>query len=170
MTDPAKSIVVRNAEASDLASLVDIFNHYVLNSQATFGTEAHTQESRSPWFESYGQGRHQLLVAQGRDGLLGYASSSAYRPGRAFEFTIETSIYLHPDRRAAGVGSRLYAALFERLHAQPVHLAVAGIAQPNPASVALHKKFGFEEVGTFREYARKNDVWISSTWFQKPMR
>lgn len=164
-----ESAIVRKANLSDLPSLVEIFNFYVLNSNATFGTEVHTEEGRRPWFEGYGEGRYRLLVAEGNGGILGYASSSPYRPGRAFEFTVETSIYLHPQKRAAGTGSKLYAALFELLAAEPVHLAVAGIAQPNPASVALHRKFGFEEVGTFKEYAQKNDVWISSTWFQKLM-
>ena len=55
----------------------------------------------------------------------------------------------------------------QRLADQPVHLAVAGVALPNPGSLALHRRLGFEEVGTFREYAQKNGTWISSTWFQR---
>jgi phosphinothricin acetyltransferase len=66
--------------------------------------------------------------------------------------------------------SQLYASLLKLLEDQPVHLAVAGVALPNDASVALHRKLGFEEVGTFREYARKGDVRISSIWFQRPIR
>ena len=57
--------------------------------------------------------------------------------------------------------------LLQRLADQPVHLAVAGVALPNPGSLALHRRLGFEEVGTFREYAQKNGTWISSTWFQR---
>ncbi|MBN8904212.1 MAG: GNAT family N-acetyltransferase [Rhodospirillales bacterium] len=49
-------------------------------------------------------------------------------------------------------------------------MAVAAVALPNPGSLALHRRMGFTEVGTFREYARKNGAWISSTWFQRPVR
>lgn len=163
------TVAVREADIADLPQLVDIFNHYILNGHATFGTELYTVESRRPWFDSYGRGRHRLLVAETADGILGYTTSSRYRPGAAFDFTVETSIYLHPDKRRAGIGSTLYTALFEALKDQPIHLAVAGIASPNPASIALHRKFGFEEVGTFKEYGRKNGAWISSTWFQNLM-
>jgi phosphinothricin acetyltransferase len=82
---------------------------------------------------------------------------------------VETSIYLHPEQRRGGVGTALYTALFKILQQQPIHLAVAGIALPNPGSIALHRKFGFETVGTFKEYACKRGVWISSTWFQRAM-
>jgi phosphinothricin acetyltransferase len=169
MTTRSYNTIIRKAEVCDLPQLVEIFNYYVLNGHVSFGTERHTEESRKRWFEGYGHGRYHLLVAEDADGILGCAYSSRYRPTPPFDFTVETSIYLHPENRRNGTGSKLYSALFEILITQPIHLAVAGIAQPNPASIALHKKFGFEEVGTFKEYARKHDVWISSTWFQKLM-
>jgi phosphinothricin acetyltransferase len=167
MSKSERNVTIRHADISDLPQLVEIFNFYIANGHATFGTELYSVDARRPWFETYGHGRYRLVVAASDNDVLGYATSSRYRPGTAFDFTVETSIYLHPDRRQAGIGSQLYAVLFEALKSQPVHLALAGIACPNPASVALHKKFGFEEVGTFKEYARKNDAWISSTWFQK---
>lgn len=160
-------ILIRRAAADDLPALVDIFNHYVVHGHATFGTELHTVRSRRPWFELYGDGRHQLLVACADAAVVGYASSSPYRSGPAFDATVETSVYLHPSHRARGAGSALYAALIDRMGRQSVHLAVAGVALPNAASIALHRKMGFEEVGTFREYARKHGEWISSTWFQR---
>ena len=167
MSEFERNVALRHANISDLGQLVEIFNFYIANSHATFGTELHSEDTRRPWFDSYGHGRYRLLVAASGNDILGYATSSRYRPGSAFDFTVETSIYLHPDKRQAGIGTKLYTALFEALKNEPVHLAVAGIACPNPASVALHKKFGFQEVGTFKEYARKNGAWISSTWFQK---
>ena len=70
---------------------------------------------------------------------------------------------------AGGGGTRLYGALIARLQEEDVHLAVDGVAQPNEVSNALHRKLGFEEVGTFKDYARKRGAWISSTWFQRRM-
>jgi phosphinothricin acetyltransferase len=115
-------------------------------------------------------GPHQILVAEGSEGVLGCATSSRYRTHPAFDQTVETGIYLNPSARRKGLGTQLYTALLKALEDQPVHLAVAGVALPNDASVALHRKLGFEEVGTFRDYALKRDVRISSMWFQRPIR
>ncbi len=162
-----KHLLIRPALAADLPALVDIFNHYVVHGHVTFAVVPHTVASRRPWFDSFGDGPHQILVGESGGVVVGCAYSSRYRPGPAFDTTVETSIYLHPNERQSGVGSRLYAELLKRLAAQPLHLAVAGVALPNPASLALHRRMGFDEVGTFREYARKHDTWISSTWFQR---
>lgn len=159
--------LIRAAREPDLPGLVAIANHYITHTNAQFTTELQTIEGRRSWFEGYGRGRYRLLVAEGETGLLGCTYSSRYRPSAAFDTTVETSIYLNPDYRATGLGTRLYTALLDLLASEDVHLAVAGVAQPNPASNALHLKCGFQEVGTFREYARKRGVWISSTWFQK---
>jgi phosphinothricin acetyltransferase len=144
---------------------VEIVNHYIMHSHATFDTEPYTIEERTSWFESYGDGRYRLLVAEYSNQILGCCYSNRLKP--AFDMTVETSIYLNPECRGRGTGTALYTALFRQLEEQPVHLAVAGIALPNEASIALHRKFDFEEVGTFREYARKGERLISSTWFQR---
>ena len=160
-------ILIRPAERCDLPALVDIFNHYVVHGHVTFDTALNTVQSRQSWFESYGNGCHQLLVALAAERVLGCTYSSRYQPRPAFDATVETSIYLHPQHCGSGTCSALYTALFVRLEQQPVHVAVAAVALPNEASLALHRKMGFREVGTFEEYARKNDTWISSTWLQR---
>lgn len=163
MTD----IHIRSAVQNDLPMLVEIFNHYVINGHVSFASELHTVASRAPWFAAYGAGRHQLLVAVAGGSVVGCTYSSPYRPGPAFEATVETSIYLGPSHGGRGTGTALYTALFQRLARQPVHVALAAVALPNPASLALHRRMGFETVGTFTEYARKHGEWISSTWFQR---
>lgn len=164
-----QAIAVARAGITDLPGIVAIYNHYIEHAQTPFTTEPCSVESRVAWFEAFDGGRYHLLVARDDSGILGWIGSSPYRPSTAFDHTVETSVYLHPEKHGRGVGSLLYAALFDRLRTQPVHTVLAGIAQPNPASVALHRKVGFVEVGTFREYAAKRGSWISSTWFQKMM-
>lgn len=166
---PNEDILIRLGIADDIPALIDIFNHYIEHGNARFTTELMTLESCRTWFGGYGAGRYRLLVAQDASGVLGTAYSSRYRPSSAFDATVETSIYMHPGRRRGGVGTRLYGALIARLQEEDVHLAVAGVAQPNEVSNALHRKLGFEEVGTFKDYARKRGAWISSTWFQRRM-
>jgi phosphinothricin acetyltransferase len=69
--------------------------------------------------------------------------------------------------RAKGIGSALYHVLLDSLRSEDIHVAVAGIALPNDASVALHRKFGFTEVGIFEEYAIKRGAYVSSLWMQR---
>ena len=115
-------------------------------------------------------GPYRLLVAQRGNRVLGYACSARYRDHEAFRETVEVSIALDASSQGQGIGTSLYRELFDRLAHEPVHIALAGIALPNDASIALHQKFGFTEVGTFREYAVKNGQYISSIWMQRPCR
>jgi phosphinothricin acetyltransferase len=161
------AIDIRRAREDDLPSLVVILNHYILNGHVTFDIEPTTVAAKQPWLASYGTGRHQLIVAEEGGRVLGCAYSSRYRQHPAFDATVETSIYLDPAERGRGTGTRLYGELLKCLETQDVHLAVAGVALPNEASIALHRKLGFEEVGIFKEYAIKHGELISSIWFQR---
>ncbi len=164
---PHDDVLIRPGIAADIPALTAIFNHYIEHTNARFTTELMTPDSCRAWFGGYGAGRYRLLVGQDASGVLGAAYSSRYRPSAAFDTTVETSIYMHPERRRGGIGTRLYGALLTLLEQEDIHLAVAGVAQPNAASNALHVRLGFEEVGTFKDYARKRGAWISSTWFQR---
>jgi phosphinothricin acetyltransferase len=148
---------VRAATIGDVPRLTEIYNHYILETPITFDIEVVAPEQRRvDWFEHYAEtGPHRLLVLEEHGEVLGYASSSPWRPKRAYETTVETSIYLAPHATGRGLGTRLYTALFEALKGEPVHMALAGITLPNDVSVALHRRFGFEEVGTFREIGWK---------------
>jgi len=161
-------INIRHATEGDLERLTEINNHYILNTTATFDVNPQTAQDRKPWFQRYkATGPYQLLVAESDGIVVGCAYSSRYQEHFAFDQTVETSIYIAHDQKAKGVGSKLYEALFSRLRDEPIHLAVVGIAIPNEASMALHKKFGFQEVGVFQEYAFKKGQYISSIWMQK---
>jgi len=136
---------------------VAIYNHYVENSIAPFDTAPTSVEDRAAWFETFSDvGPYRLLVAAEGGGVLGCASSGPYRAHQAFAQTVEVGVYIDSEVRATGVGSALYGALLEELRTEGPHLAVAGIALPNDASVALHRKFGFTDVGFFEEYAVKH--------------
>ena len=91
---------------------------------------------------------------------------SAYRPRPAYARTREISVYLAADARGRGLGRLLYDALLPRLRDDGVHTAVALIALPNDASLALHRACGFAQVGVLREVGRKFDTWIDTAWLQ----
>jgi phosphinothricin acetyltransferase len=153
----------------DLAAIVAILNYTAANSIARFETRPVSVAERRDWFgQFYATGPYRLVVARSGDQVRGYACSQRYRDHEAFRETVEVSIALDVSSRGQGVGTALYRALFDSLALEPsVHVALAGIALPNDASVALHRKFGFTEVGTFREYAIKNGQYISSVWMQR---
>lgn len=141
------SVDVRPATAGDLAAVNDIYNQYVADTQYTFDIAPMTIDARREWFTHYDTtGRHRLVVAVSDGRVIGYACSSRFRPKPAYETSVETSIYLAPESVGRGAGSRLYEELFKTLKGEDVHRAYAGIALPNPASVALHEQFGFKRV------------------------
>jgi phosphinothricin acetyltransferase len=161
-------VVIGSATEDDLPAIVDILNYTAAHSIASFATEPTTVAERRDWFAQFSSpGPYRLLTARRGNLLLGYACSQRYRDHEAFRETVEVTIALDVSCRGQGAGTLLYRALFECLADEPVHVFLAGIAMPNDASVALHRKFGFTEVGTFREYAVKNGQYISSLWMQR---
>ena len=159
---------IRTALHSDVRSITDVFNYYIANTNARFEERPFTLENRLNWFEQFSPNtKHQLLVAEHQGNIVGFACSQPYRPSEAFADTVEVTIYLSSDVKGKGTGSALYQALMEELKLQGVHRALSGIALPNEASIALHKKFGFREVGVFDSYAKKNGSYISSVWLEK---
>jgi phosphinothricin acetyltransferase len=152
-----ENVHIRRAEIDDLVTLTRIINHYVATSHITFETEPFTVAGRVEWFEHFAPtGPHQLLVAQMSEGVVGFASSSTFRSKPAYRTSVETTVYLDPEFQGRGVGTALYAALFDALRKEPqVHRAYGVIAQPNPASVALHRRLGFRLLGTLSEAGLK---------------
>lgn len=159
-------MLVRPATEADLATIAGLYEHEVRAGYATFDLEARSLSAWRDRLASTERGDH-LLVAEVDGGVCGYASSSAYRPKAGYRHTRETTIYLAPEAQGQGVGRQMYDDLLGRLVADGVHLALAGIALPNPASLALHRATGFEQVGVMREVGRKQDRWIDVLWLQR---
>ncbi|MFT3855598.1 MAG: GNAT family N-acetyltransferase [Ilumatobacteraceae bacterium] len=161
-------MIVRHADAGDREAIVRIYNWYIDNSHATFDVAPITVDDRAAWFAQFAPiGPHRLLVAIDGGEVIGYAGSVAHREHVAFAGTVELTIYLDHEHTRRGTGSALYGRLLAELANEPIHLIVAGIALPNEASIALHRRFGFRPVGIFDRYAQKNGVEISSLWMQR---
>ena len=162
--------VIRAATEDDLATINDIYNYYVVESHSTFDDEPLTMEARREWFSHYApEGRHRVFVADDDGKVIGYATSSRYRPKPGYLTTVETSIYLAPDAKGQGAGTRLYTALFKSIEGEDLHRALAGIALPNPESIGLHEKFGFKRVALYTEQGRKFGRYWDVAWFEKPL-
>jgi phosphinothricin acetyltransferase len=160
--------LIRAAVQSDLAALTALYNHYIQHTAITFDTEPWTLEQRAAWLSHYAEsGRHRLLIAESEGKLLGYASSSPFRPKAAYDTSVETSVYVSPEAHGHGIGTALYTRLFEILSHEDVHRAIAGITLPNEKSLALHTKFGFVETGRMTEVGRKFNQYWDVAWMEK---
>lgn len=158
----------------DLVALTDIYNHYIRETPITFDVAPVTPRDRRPWLLSHPEdGPHRLMVARDPGtprGILGYATSSPFRPKAAYATSVETSIYLAPGAGGHGIGTLLYKQLFDALAGEDVHRAYAGVTLPNEASVRLHERFGFRRVGVYEEVGRKFGTYYDVAWFQKRLR
>ena len=163
-------IRIRPAAGSDLPRLTEIYNHYVVHTPVTFDLEPYTVERRAAWLEQFAPtGRHRLLVAEEAGVVHGYAGTMRFRFKPAYDPTVETTVYCSPEAIGKGIGSRLYAALFEALADEDIHRVVAGYTMPNPASAALHERFGFRPVGVYSEVGRKFGRYWDVAWGERPL-
>jgi phosphinothricin acetyltransferase len=160
-------VTIRPGVLEDLPALTEIYNHYIVHTPVTFDINPVTAQQRRPWFDDHAGGRHLLLVATDNDVIVGCATSSRWRPKAAYDTTVECSVYCHPEHVGRGIGTRLYEALFARLAGEDVHRIVAGVTLPNPASLALHERFGFRRVGEFTEVGRKFGRYWDVAWFER---
>ena len=163
-------VLVRTAESGDLPMITDLYNHYVKTSPATFDLEPVSLANRREWMSRYApNGPHRLLVAVDRGAIAGYATSGKVREKPGYLTSIETTVYVHPERNGRGIGTSLYTALFAAVAGEDVHRAYAAIVLPNPASIALHERFGFAPVGLYREIGRKFGRYWDVQWFERAL-
>lgn len=167
-----QDVTIRPAGLNDLRRLTEIHNYYVVNTHITFDVQSFEPEQRQPWFNEHSDGRrYRVLVADdSEEGVLGYACTGRFRTKEAYGTTVEASVACRPDATGRGLGKLLYAALFEAIADQDINRIVAGIAQPNPASNALHQGFGFKPVGTFSQVGRKFDKYWDVLWMERPLK
>ncbi|WP_202902791.1 arsinothricin resistance N-acetyltransferase ArsN1 family B [Vogesella sp. EB] len=160
-------LIVREATPDDAAAICAIYNPYIEYSTISFEEQpvsvgdmaeriAGTQAQGLPW-----------LVAHAEDGeLFGYAYASRWRTRPAYRHAMEASIYLRQATVGQGLGKLLYRELLQRLAAQGLRTVIGGVAQPNPASDALHRALGFKQVALFEQVGRKFGRWLDVAYWQ----
>jgi phosphinothricin acetyltransferase len=164
MTD--SSVTIRMAAPEDAASLLAIYRPYVEKTAITFEYEVPSVE------EFAGRIRHVLTrfpyLAAEKDGkLLGYAYVSPFKERAAYDWAVETSIYVAEDARGCGTGSLLYRTLEEILKAQNITNLNACITYPHPESISFHERFGYKTVAHFTKCGYKLDTWWDMVWMEK---
>jgi phosphinothricin acetyltransferase len=113
---------------------------------------------------------HVWLVAEDDGVIAGYAYGSPHKERAAYRWSADVAIYISASHHGRGLGRRLYEELFPLLEAKGIRTLCAGITLPNDASVALHERLGFEEVGTYRNIGWKQGAWWDVVWLQRDLR
>ncbi len=159
--------IVRAAAPGDAAAIAAIYNHYITATVVTFEEEPVAAAEMARRLEDVRVGALPWLVAEHAGAVRGYAYATAWRARSAYRFSVETTVYLAADAVGRGLGTRLYEELFALLRARGTHVAIGCIALPNPASIALHEKFGMRRVGHFPEVGFKFGRWIDVGYWQR---
>jgi L-amino acid N-acyltransferase len=145
---------VRPAVEADLPRILDIYNHEVLHSTATYDTEPRTEDEHRKWFRHHGP-LYPVLVAEADGRVQGWASLSPWSDRLAYCRSVEVSVYVALESRRAGVGRLLLEALVVAGRERGHHALLSRISSDNEASIRLHEALGFATVGVLKEVGVK---------------
>ena len=161
---------IRAATADDAAAIASIYAPYVTGSVVSFETEAPDAAEIARRMAEAGGHYPWLVACEGETGaVLGYAYACAFRTRPAYRFSVETTVYVSDGAQRRGIGTLLYRALLGTLEAQCYAQAIAAITLPNRASVTLHERLGFRQVGAYEKVGFKFREWRTVGLWQRAL-
>lgn len=159
-------ITIRGAGEADAKELLGIYAPYVTATAVTFEyTVPPLEEFRDRIARTLE--KYPYLVAVSGERILGYAYASAFKGRAAYDWSVETSIYVRMDKTHEGTGKALYAELEKILKKQHIINLNACIAYPNPESIAFHERLGYKTVAHFTKCGYKCGKWYDMIWMEK---
>lgn len=161
---------IRPSLDADLAAIAAIYGHHVLHGTGTFETVPPTEaEMAARRADVLAKGLPWLVVEEAGQ-VVGYAYCQWFKPRPAYRFSAEDSIYLHPDAAGRGLGLQLLTALAEQAQQAGLRKLIAVIGDSgNIASIALHRRLGFEQAGVIRACGWKFGRWLDIVLMEKPL-
>jgi L-amino acid N-acyltransferase YncA len=147
-------LVIENSRKDDLQDIIDIYNWAIENTSATFDTEVKTIESQLGWYESHCED-YPIFVMRNNSKVIAWGSISRWSDRCAYSGTGEISFYVHPDFHGSGVGTMVLKKLIEVGKETKFRTLVSRIAGKSDASIHLHKKLGFSDIGTMKNVGKK---------------
>ena len=153
-------MAIRAAVRADLAACLDIYNHYVEHSVATFDTQPLAGAAAERWFRSHESDAHPLLVADQDGEVIGYGSLSRWSSKAGYDKTSEVSVFIRPDHQRCGAGAGLLDALLIAAQRAGHRNLLARVEASNTASINLFKTAGFRSVGVLHETGFKFGRWL----------
>lgn len=157
--------IIRLAAPADAEQVLAIYKPYIENTSFTFETEIPTIEAFAQRISTYLQ-NYPWLVCEINGKIAGYAYAARHRERTAYQWSVESSVYIHDDFMRAGVAGALYTALIEILKKQGFRNVYAVINLPNDRSVAFHEKAGFRYFATYEQVGYKLGKWKNVGWWR----
>jgi phosphinothricin acetyltransferase len=161
------NIEIRAADNSDIPAITGIYAHHVLHGTGSFEIEPPSlEEMGRRMFDVTGRGLPYFVAVSG-DTVVGYAYAAMYRTRVAYRFTLEDSVYIHPEYMGRGVGGALLSELIKACKAWGCRQLVAVIGDSqNTGSIRVHEKLGFQRAGVLKNVGFKFDRWLDSVFMQ----
>ncbi|MGP9819158.1 GNAT family N-acetyltransferase [Salinarimonas sp. NSM] len=167
---PHATVHVRPSEARDVPSITRIYAHAVLHGRGTFELVPPDEDEMRRRRAALVDAGHAYLVAESEGRVVGYAYAGAYRPRAAYASTVESSVYVDPDRRGHGIGRLLVSRLIALAEAAGYRQMVAVVGDSdNHASIALHEGLGFSRIGVLRAVGWKHERWVDTVLMQRSL-
>ena len=158
--------IIRPAGAEDASAVASIYNHYVLDTTATFDLAPKSPQERATWIADHDE-RHPIIVAESDETVVGWGSLSPWGERAGWRYTVEVSVYVEMAWQGKGVGRRLMEELLDLASEAGHHAAIGQIVSENETSIRLAEGLGFENVGTLRQVGRKFDRWLDVVLMEK---
>lgn len=159
---------IREVRLEDAKALLGIYGYYVENTNVTFEYVIPTEEEFKKRIENTIK-RYPYFVVEENEEIIGYAYVSTFKTRRAYDWSVETTVYVKNDCHAKGVGTMLYMALEEALKKQHICNLCACIAYPNEKSEKFHEKMGYQKVAHFHKSGYKRGEWTDMIWMEKTL-
>ncbi|MDD9982246.1 MAG: arsinothricin resistance N-acetyltransferase ArsN1 [Gammaproteobacteria bacterium] len=157
---------IRPAEPGDAEAISEIYNQGIEDRIATLEMELRTPEERRTWLAARGS-RHPVVVCEEERGVCGWASLNSFNPRDVYDHVADFSVYVERGARGRGVGDALLAHLETLAARLGYHKLVLAMLSANAAGIALYRRRGFREVGTYREHGLVDGRWVDILIMEK---
>lgn len=160
--------MIRLVDETDAQSVQRIYAPYVRETAISFEQSPPTVEEMRQRIQNSGD-EYPWLVCEADNRIVGYSYASPIRKRAAYNWSVESTVYVDDDYQRHGVARGLYETLFAMLELQGYYNVYAGTALPNPASTAFHEAVGFEPIGVYENVGYKNGAWHDVKWWHKSL-
>lgn len=165
----ARPVTIRSVIENDASAIAAIYAHHVLHGTASYEVDPPSLEDTLAKIRKITARGWPFIVAEAGNRVVGYAYATQFRDRAAYRFACEDSIYVDHQAIGRGIGGTLLAELIDRSAAYGFKTIVAVIGGAEPASIALHARLGFEEVGRLKAVGWKQERWLDSVYMQRDL-
>ncbi|MGX6961403.1 GNAT family N-acetyltransferase [Vagococcus xieshaowenii] len=160
-------VIIRPVTVSDSESLTTIYNYYIKETTSSFESESITVDMMKERIEEITKSYPYFVAETSEKEIIGYCHAKPFGKTIGYQYSVEVTVYLKPNAKQQGVGTRLYEALERQLKSQGIKTMIASVTAENKESVLFHQKKGYEQAAYLKNIGFKFDRWLDVIWLQK---